>query len=84
MGVVVSLVISDIRMPGMSGLDVLRRIRSLSLDAPVLLISAFCDEETLDEASHSGAAIVMSKPFELEGLLTVAEFLLARVSDSDD
>lgn len=82
-GIPVALIISDIRMPGLSGLDVLQHVRSLPLDAPVVLISAFCDEATLDEADRSGAAVVMSKPFELESLLTVIDFLLAGVSNSD-
>ena len=75
-GIPVALVISDIRMPGLSGIDVLRQIRESALDTPVLLISAFCDEETLGDADRFEATVVMSKPFEMEALVTIIDFLL--------
>ncbi len=81
-GIPVALVISDIRMPGLSGLEVLREVRARSIEAPVLLISAFCEEEVLSEAEQLGAAVVLSKPFDMEALLTVVDFLLIGASDS--
>ena len=63
------LVISDIRMPGASGLDVLEEVRSLGGKPAVILVSAFCDAQTEEQARRLGVAVLLPKPFELEDLL---------------
>jgi len=65
-----SIVVSDIRMPGMSGLDVLKRIRESGSTTPVILITAFEDEETVNAASQLGATALFSKPFDIDDLRT--------------
>jgi DNA-binding response OmpR family regulator len=62
------LVVSDICMPGLSGLDVLSRVRQRFPDLPVILITAFGDPVTHRRARALGAADVIDKPFDL-GLL---------------
>jgi len=57
-----SLVISDIRMPGISGLDLLSRIRATNSDTPVLLITAFGTVNDAVEAMKLGAADYVLKP----------------------
>jgi len=66
----VDLVITDIRMPGQSGLRVLAGLRSEDWATPVLLITAFGDEATHAEAKRMGAAAVFDKPFDLDDLRT--------------
>ncbi len=68
LGSVPSLIVSDIRMPGMSGLEVLRRVRALGWEIPIVLVTAFGDEETLNDAARDGATVVFSKPFDLDDL----------------
>ena len=70
------LVISDIRMPGLDGLAVLRLVRTASPSTPVVLITAFGSQQTHAEAARLGAAAVIDKPFDLEDLRrTVRELL---------
>lgn len=63
------LVISDIRMPGHTGLDVLAALRESDWAMPVILITAFGDQETHEEAHRLGAATVLNKPFDLEDMV---------------
>jgi DNA-binding NtrC family response regulator len=57
-----SLVISDIRMPGLSGLDLLNHIRATNLDVPVILITAFGTVNDAVDAMKLGAADYVLKP----------------------
>jgi two-component system response regulator PilR (NtrC family) len=64
------LVISDVSMPGMSGLEVLRKVRETSPDTPVVLITAHGTKETAIEAVKLGAFDYFEKPFNVEEVLT--------------
>lgn len=63
------VIISDIRMPGASGLEVLDGIAGSSALPPVILITAFGDEQTHAQAMRLGAAALFNKPFDLDDLL---------------
>jgi len=69
-----SLVVSDIQMPGMTGLQVASRLGFWGISVPLVLITAFPDDETLEAAAQAGIA-VLSKPFDLEDLRKVARWL---------
>ena len=71
----ICLVISDIRMPGKSGLAALPILRQSATAPPVLLITAFGDAATHEAAERLGAAGVMDKPFEIDDLRTVVWYL---------
>jgi DNA-binding NtrC family response regulator len=58
----VDIVISDIRMPGMDGVELTATLRERFPDLPVILVTAFEAEEVLEEAIHRGAYTVISKP----------------------
>src|SRR4051812_6797297 len=62
------LVLSDVRMPGHSGLDVLARARSSGLRCPVLLLTAFPDDELRERARGLGRCVVIEKPVDLDVL----------------
>jgi len=62
------LVVADVRMPGLSGLDVLAILRCANRATPVILITAFGDEATHAEGRELGAAAVFDKPFSLDAL----------------
>lgn len=67
------LVISDVRMPGVTGFDVLYGIRCHTRNPPpVILITAFVDEQTHEKARELGAAATIDKPFAMQTLLSVA------------
>ena len=60
---VYDLVISDISMPGLSGIGVLKRLRESSPETPVILITAYGSKETAIEAVKLGAFDYFEKPF---------------------
>jgi DNA-binding response OmpR family regulator len=76
-GASVDLVVSDIRMPGCSGLDVLEKLRDEDWAVPVILITAFGDEETRRKAQGLGATMVLDKPFDVGDFCAAAAYLAA-------
>lgn len=63
------LVISDIKMPGMSGLEVLQQIKELARDTPVIMITAYATVDMSIQALRRGAYDMLTKPFEPEELV---------------
>ena len=59
------LVLLDIRLPGMDGIEVLRRIKKINKDISVIMITAFADEEATKAAVKEGAYDYIMKPFDL-------------------
>lgn len=70
------LLISDVRMPGWTGLEVLEGLRSAGCRTPVILITAFGDEDIHRAAGHAGAFAVFDKPFDIADLGAAVEGLL--------
>ncbi len=71
-----NLVVSDLMMPGLSGLDLLKRIKTDAPDTPVILLTAFGSVESAVDAMKSGAFDYLTKPVESTDLLmTVARAL---------
>jgi FixJ family two-component response regulator len=64
-----SCVIADVRMPGMDGLELQRRIRLERPALPVIFISAHCDEDVRRRALEGGAVEFLHKPFDAGRLL---------------
>lgn len=67
----IDAVILDLRLPDSADLGVLRRIRELSPATPVILMTAYGSVETTDDALRLGAWAVVSKPFDLHGMVTM-------------
>jgi DNA-binding response OmpR family regulator len=59
------IVLLDISMPGMRGIDVLKQIKSLKSNCGVIMLSAYGDDETIQEAINLGAFCYIQKPMEL-------------------
>ncbi len=72
------LIVSDVMMPQLSGLDALRVLADELGDTPVLLMTAMRDERLLREATEAGALGVIAKPFELDVVRTAVAALTAR------
>src|SRR5689334_12157303 len=62
----VDLLISDIKMPDMSGVDVLREAKRLDKDILGIMITAFASTETAVEAMRLGACDYVTKPFDVD------------------
>ena len=65
----ISMMISDVRMPGISGLETLRQARKDHSVLPVLLVTAYADIRQAVEAMRDGAVNYLSKPIDLDELL---------------
>lgn len=72
----VDLIISDIRMPGFTGMEVLEGAPMNEGFPPMILITAFGDEETHALAKEFGAAAMFDKPFDMDELLAKVHELL--------
>ncbi|MFL2531573.1 MAG: nitrogen regulation protein NR(I) [Porticoccaceae bacterium] len=66
------IIISDIRMPGMDGLELLQRIHADYADMPIIITTAHSDLDSAVSAYQSGAFEYLPKPFDLEELVDVA------------
>jgi CheY-like chemotaxis protein len=58
------LILSDINMPGMSGLELLPRAKALRPDVPVIMITAYGDADTKRKALENGAETLLTKPID--------------------
>lgn len=67
----VDVVVTDYRMPGMTGLDLLKSLRSRGYDLPVIIISAHADDEFCKQARAEGAFDCLPKPFEGDALVGI-------------
>ena len=73
-----ALILSDVRMPGLDGVRLVEYVRGWGWTIPVVLITAFCDDELLDRAWAAGATLVLSKPFPMADLASVVGRLAPR------
>jgi CheY-like chemotaxis protein len=73
----VDLVISDIRMPGMNGVETITRLRELVPRVPVIVATGFLAPETVEECRELGRVEVMRKPFAFQKLTSAVETALA-------
>jgi CheY-like chemotaxis protein len=67
-GVSLILILSDINMPGMTGLELLPKAKAMRPDVPVIMITAYGDEDTKRRALEGGAETLLSKPIDFAAL----------------
>ncbi len=78
----ISLVVSDIQMDGMDGINLLKKIKTHKSELPVILMTAYGTIQQAVDALHTGASDYLVKPFEPEVLVNrVAQFDNARIED---
>jgi len=68
-----SMMISDVRMPGLTGLETLRQARKEQIMVPVLLVTAFTDVRDAVAAMRDGAVNYLAKPIDLDELLATVQ-----------
>jgi CheY-like chemotaxis protein len=74
------LILSDINMPGMTGLEMLPRVRELRPDVPVIMITAYGDPETKRKAIEGGATGLLTKPIDFTLLRQEIDTRLAQAN----
>ena len=72
------LILSDINMPGMTGLEMLPKVKALRPDVPVIMITAYGDAETKRRALEGGADGLLTKPIDFSLLREEIDARLAR------
>lgn len=76
----IDLVITDIRMPVCSGLEIARSLRDAHWTMPIVMMTAFGDAETREHARSLGAVLI-DKPFKMKTLRSLVRTLLAPRSE---
>ena len=74
------LILSDINMPGMSGLELLPKAKAARPDVPVIMITAYGDAETKRQALESGAEALLTKPIDFGTLRSEIETRVERAA----
>lgn len=77
----VDLAILDVRMPGESGIDLARRLHAADSDVPFIFLTAYSDEELVEQASEAGAMGYVVKPADPDRLVPAIEAAFARAAD---
>ncbi|MEE8170082.1 MAG: response regulator, partial [Phycisphaerae bacterium] len=67
------VIVTDLKMPGMDGIEFLKQLRERQLDAPLILMTAFATVPTAVAAMKSGAFDYLQKPFEMDELIVVID-----------
>ena len=68
---------TDLRLPGLSGVELIEELRRRGMSIPVVLMTAYADDELLRRAESAGAVDVLSKPIDIERWLALARRFIA-------
>ena len=63
------LIITDVRMPGINGFELLKQIKHISPQTPIIVMTAYADLDTTVQAFHEGAFEYLPKPFDIDDAL---------------
>jgi CheY-like chemotaxis protein len=74
------LILSDINMPGLSGLELLSKAKALRPDVPIIMITAYGDSETKRTALDHGAEALLTKPLDFEVLRSAIDTRVERLA----
>ena len=74
------LIITDVRMPGINGFELLKQIKNISPQTPIIVMTAYTDLDTTVQAFHEGAFEYLPKPFDIDDALK----LVARACEPVD
>ncbi|MDD2421855.1 MAG: response regulator [Heliobacteriaceae bacterium] len=78
------LVLLDVRMPGMSGIDTLKELKKLAPEVPVVVLSAYTELDTTLKAKESGLVEhYVSKPFDLETIQQIVKGILVKMQQKN-
>ena len=74
------LILSDINMPGMTGLELLPKAKALRPDVPIIMITAYGDAETKRKALDGGAEALLTKPIDFAALRSEIDMRIERAA----
>lgn len=79
-----NVIITDIRMPGMDGLNLLESVREKSPRTPVIIMTAYADLDRAVAAFRGGAFEYLPKPFDVDDAVTIVQRAISKASDVVD
>jgi CheY-like chemotaxis protein len=74
------LILSDINMPGMSGLELLPKVKAIRPDVPIIMITAYGDPDTKRTALENGAEALLTKPIDFGTLRSEIDSRVGRAA----
>jgi CheY-like chemotaxis protein len=74
------LILSDVNMPGMSGLELLPKAKAMRPDVPIIMITAYGDAETKRQALEKGAEALLTKPIDFRTLRIEIDLRIERAA----
>jgi CheY-like chemotaxis protein len=74
------LILSDINMPGMSGLELLPKVKAIRPDVPIIMITAYGDSDTKRTALENGAEALLTKPIDFGTLRSEIDSRVGRAA----
>ena len=74
------LILSDINMPGMSGLELLPKAKAMRPDVPIIMVTAYGDAETRRKALENGAEVLLTKPIDFGTLRSEIDLRVERAA----
>ena len=79
-GASIILILSDINMPGMSGLELLPKAKAMRPDIPIIMITAYGDADTKRQAIENGAEALLTKPIDFGMLRSEIDIRVERAA----
>ncbi|HEX3983038.1 MAG TPA: response regulator FixJ [Acidisoma sp.] len=77
-------IVSDVRMPEMDGLELLRRLKAIAMNFPVIIMTGHADVTLAVEAMKAGAVDFIEKPFDAQVMIAAIQVALAGWADRED
>ena len=78
-----ALIITDVRMPGINGFELLKQIKHISPQTPIIVMTAYTDLDTTVQAFHEGAFEYLPKPFDIDDALELVARACMPTVESD-
>ena len=72
-----SIILCDLKLPDRSGMEIIRTVKELEINVPVVAVSGFIDEKVIQEAKSAGAVEYLAKPFLKDALLSTVRDVIA-------
>jgi DNA-binding response OmpR family regulator len=78
------LILADLRMPGLGGLELIKGVRYLDSDVPIILMTAYGSDDLEVKAAMAGSSYYLDKPFDIQDLLDAVRACLEGADDDGD
>ncbi len=78
-----ALIITDVRMPGINGFELLKQIKNISPQTPIIVMTAYTDLDTTVQAFQEGAFEYLPKPFDIDDALKLVARACEPIAESD-